>query len=606
MRRRLNKVKERSALFVVAGGACSKCNRELTEGWHADHIIPYSAGGPTEVENMQALCQVCNLSKGTSMYVEHEWSKKNRKHFLDVNKTEYLLEACPGAGKTFAVCEIAKGLSRTHGKFFVVVPSAELTEHWCKAMSVFGIELNPDFTGPMADYDGAVVTYHRVASDQSVFRKYCGSDRVVAIFDEIHHCGDDSSWGLCIKEAFGNAHRKIALSGTPFRSTNDRIPFVEYVDGESRPDFRYSYGDAITDGVCRRVYFHLQDAECKWSIGGDQLIEQLSIEADKKRSGQKLRAALTSGDWFLKTFTAANDKLRETQRKHPGAAGLVIAIDINHAERLAQQMQAVTGIKPIVVTSDDALAGEKISAFRNSSENWIVSVKMISEGVDIPRLSVGVFASTCTTELYFRQVVGRFVRVVKEHGSKQPAFFYAPHDSRIAKNAKRQRVWLMNNGRVCEFDSFEELVTTKTPNGYGTTIRRLKQLCQDHPEATDWIDKACQKKPGGANNPEGVNQYTGDEVTFDNIQGDQRSKAPTGTSRDAAIRRLRKDRPDLHQKVLAKELSPHAAMIEAGFRKKRSKMDELKAIFSTCSPEEKREFAEWMETELENAWPMEN
>ncbi len=81
-------------------------------------------------------------------------------------------------------------------------------------------------------------------------------------------------------------------------------------------------------------------------------------------------------------------------------------------------------------------------------------------------------------------------------------------------------------------------------------MRRLQQLCQNRPDVLDLIDQARQRKHGG------------DRSKIDNIQ----LAAPSGTSTDAALRRLRKDRPDLHQRVINKELSAHAAMIEAGYQ----------------------------------------
>lgn len=54
----------RVALFLAAGGRCAKCGERLAPGWHADHVRPVAAGGPTEARNGQALCPRCNLIKG--------------------------------------------------------------------------------------------------------------------------------------------------------------------------------------------------------------------------------------------------------------------------------------------------------------------------------------------------------------------------------------------------------------------------------------------------------------------------------------------------------------------------------------------------------------
>jgi hypothetical protein len=155
--------------------------------------------------------------------------------------------------------------------------------------------------------------------------------------------------------------------------------------------------------------------------------------------------------------------------------------------------------------------------------------------------------------------------------------------SQIIERNLWQRVWLEPLGCILEFDTFEEFVTTKSPYGYGTTIRDLKQLCRDYPIALDWIDKACMK---GAGAPVGNQNASSAETTVDNVHGCLEAERPAGNSRDAALRRLRKDRPDLHAQVLEKEMSPHAAMIEAGFRKKPSRVEQILALWKKCTPEE--------------------
>ena len=54
----------RVALFLAAQGRCAECGEALEPGWHADHVRPFRAGGPTQPANGQALCPRCNLRKG--------------------------------------------------------------------------------------------------------------------------------------------------------------------------------------------------------------------------------------------------------------------------------------------------------------------------------------------------------------------------------------------------------------------------------------------------------------------------------------------------------------------------------------------------------------
>src|SRR5438270_152532 len=92
------------------------------------------------------------------------------------------------------------------------------------------------------------------------------------------------------------------------------------------------------------------------------------------------------------------------------AGGLVIASDQQSARAYAKLIGQLTGEKAVVVLSDDAGASGRIAAFAGSQQRWLVAVRMVSEGVDIPRLAVGVYATSASTPLFFAQAVGRFVR----------------------------------------------------------------------------------------------------------------------------------------------------------------------------------------------------
>jgi hypothetical protein len=127
--------------------------------------------------------------------------------------------------------------------------------------------------------------------------------------------------------------------------------------------------------------------------------------------------------------------------------------------------------------------------------------------------------------------------------------------------------------RPGDAQKFWEFVQTAQPKGLGTTIPKLRQICEMAEEPMkllSMLDELSQRGPGGANNPEGLGGKSGKTrdgiVNDDNIHNDKDRESPTGTSREAALRRLRKDRPDLHEQVLSGELTPHRAMVVAGFR----------------------------------------
>jgi superfamily II DNA or RNA helicase len=220
-----------------------------------------------------------------------------------------------------------------------------------------------------------------------------------------------------VREAFEPARRRLALTGTPFRSDANPIPFVTYIpetDGSKRSasDYVYGYGPALSDGVVRPVIFLAYSGEMHWRTrAGDEISATLGTPMTKDQVAQAWRTALDpSGDWIQRVLEAADKRLTEVRRAMPDAAGLVIAGDHETARAYAALLRRISGVRPVVVLSDDPTASRKISAFATSDARWMVAVRMVSEGVDVPRLAVGVYATSVSTPLFFAQAVGRFVR----------------------------------------------------------------------------------------------------------------------------------------------------------------------------------------------------
>ena len=237
------------------------------------------------------------------------------------------------------------------------------------------------------------------------------------ILDEVHHAGDALSWGEGVREAFEPATRRLALTGTPFRSDINPIPFVTYApgaDGVPRrvADFTYGYAHALADHVVRPVLFMAYSGEMQWRTrAGDEVAARLGEPLTKDLNAQALRTALDpDGAWIPSVLAAADTRLTEVRRHVPDAGGLVIATDQDSARAYAKLLRAISGEAPTVVLSDEKAASKKIATFTDSDARWMVAVRMVSEGVDVPRLAVGVYATTTATPLFFAQAVGRFVR----------------------------------------------------------------------------------------------------------------------------------------------------------------------------------------------------
>ncbi len=354
-----------------------------------------------------------------------------------------LVVATPGAGKTRFAARLAHALLAAGDvtRVVVVVPREHLKAQVARAMAQAGIELDHHFsnaTGALAsDVHGAVVTYQQVAFAPRLYRTLSAVPTLV-LLDEIHHAGEDATWGQALRDAFAGARFRVALSGTPFRSDGTPIPFVRYTAGLSDADFSYDYAAALRDGVCRALVFPLHGGEAEWiSRDGRAMHASFETALERRHEGERLRTALTQPAWVGDVLQKAHLKLLALRMSgHPDAGGLVAAMNQDHARFIAELMQRRLGIAPQIVVSDLDDASQRISTFAASRDPWIVAVHMISEGVDIPRLRVGVFASNVVTEMYFRQFCGRFVRT-SGHQRDGDAYVYVPDDARIRALAAR-------------------------------------------------------------------------------------------------------------------------------------------------------------------------
>jgi superfamily II DNA or RNA helicase len=263
-----------------------------------------------------------------------------------------------------------------------------------------------------------VVTYAQVAAAPALHRARTSARRTLVVLDEVHHAGDALSWGEAVREAFEPAARRLALTGTPFRSDENAIPFVRYEaepDGARRSaaDHAYGYGEALRDGVVRPVLFLAYSGEARWRTrAGEELSARLGEPGTAEHVGRAWRTALDpGGDWVPAVLAAADTRLSQVRAGGmPDAGGLVIASDQAAARAYARRLAAIAGEEPTVVLSDDGGASARIAAFGRSTDRWMVAVRMVSEGVDVPRLAVGVYATSASTPLYFAQAIGRFVR----------------------------------------------------------------------------------------------------------------------------------------------------------------------------------------------------
>jgi len=167
--------------------------------------------------------------------------------------------------------------------------------------------------------------------------------------------------------------------------------------------------------VVRPVIFLAYSGQMRWrTSSGEEMAAELGEGFTKDITSQAWRTALDpNGQWIPSVLQAADQRLTEVRRTVPDAGALVIATDHQDAKAYAEQLRRITGEKPTVVLSDDKTASDKIDEFSAGDARWMVAVRMVSEGVDVPRLAVGVYATSTSTPLFFAQAVGRFVRARK-------------------------------------------------------------------------------------------------------------------------------------------------------------------------------------------------
>ena len=355
----------------------------------------------------------------------------------DGPRRDFLLTATPGAGKTTFALAVAQRLltRRVIDRVVVICPTDHLRTQWADAAGAVGLLLDPKMSnaqGPVpAGAHGYVSTYAQVAGRPAIHAARCGKQRTLVILDEIHHAGDGLSWGEATAEAFGDVHRRLSLTGTPFRTKpGERIPFVDYeTDGEllrSVADYTYGYRQAESDRVDRPVVFAAYTGVSRWrNSAGEVIAASLTDAGTKSVEAAAWKTALDpAGGWVPHVIAAMDERITHLRESGmPDAAGIVLASDQDAARAYATIVKQITGHKPALILSDDPAASKRIEKFRVSNERIAVCVRMISEGVDIPRAACLAWMTAYRTPLFFAQAVGR---VVRARGVKESATVFLP------------------------------------------------------------------------------------------------------------------------------------------------------------------------------------
>jgi superfamily II DNA or RNA helicase len=395
-------------------------------------------------------------------------AKEVLEQLVERGKDRALIAACPGAGKTrFTVSVISDWLrDRALECAIVVVPSRYLKSQWQKEFQAHNISALADIdNGTLEDrqhrgmelFDPArpvlLVTYQQVASFPDLFAVLCARHKVYAVFDEIHHADENAHFGQSLAVAFEDATFKLSLSGTPFNTKGGRLAFCDCsqrINSEGKRvnrtnvDFELSYGDALkavgtTDdpNVVRPVTFIKWNGYTKWRLFNTATRQEEAKIIDGSRASDSLGPLLdTELENLPKMIRAAIDELAEVRQHHATAGMLIVGRDGDHCEEIAKIVRRM-GIHDVsIVKYDTPGSHREIERFSKSRDRVIIAIKMISEGVDIPRLRVGVYASDVQTPMFFTQFVGRFIRWDKGLSGLQSAAIFIPEHVTLIAHAK--------------------------------------------------------------------------------------------------------------------------------------------------------------------------
>lgn len=373
-----------------------------------------------------------------------KWQKEALEIYRKAKASDFLVVATPGAGKTTFALTVAEKLlgAKRINTVIIVAPTDHLRTQWSEAAVEKGIFLDPSLKNNagliLPDFDGYVSTYAEIGNNVGIHKARANERgrKTLVIFDEIHHAGDGYSWGNSIKIAFNDVTRRLSLTGTPFRTGSEFIPFITYEEIEkgisvSKPDYTFGYGEALEESVVRPVSFAAYSGETTWSNSANDVVT-VKLGDETLTAAQELKAWTTAldpkGAWIKHVIQAADERLTHVRNAGMSNAGaMILAGDQEKARAYAKIVQKISGTKPTIVLSDDRKASNKITEFSNSKnpdDRWLVAVRMVSEGVDVPRLAVGVWATKYKTSLFFAQAIGRFVRL-KQKGETATVFLPA-------------------------------------------------------------------------------------------------------------------------------------------------------------------------------------
>lgn len=465
--RRLFSSSQAAELLAAAGYKCQgdDCpDRDLShgQGFECHHDKRHADGGATSIYNGRVLCLSCHRKTFAGVQdpdvglvrsvceTNREWQNAAVARWIEVTPAQrlFVLEAAPGAGKTrFAACVSRIELDSDSSEIthvIIVVPWKPILTSMKEAIGSLRLDVREGFhysrkMGVLQrppDGDVTLDTYAGICNQDTVdvLRSWKQSSgfRFLLVLDEIHHTNTVSGkWGPFASEIASLADKVLVMSGTYFRSDNRMIEFLKYDpegDPNGRPvrDYQITYSECVAERYVRQVAFRWCDAELEIAKRGEDRVRKRMLSAINSSSHKQLSVAkreVLNADgihveWMI---NEAWFELRKMRTRWPDAACLVVCqpggqgdseAEERAVHRIEKRIQALTGQTPVVVTSGDATSHGKLSHFRGDNSPFLCAIRMVSEGVDIPRVRMILFISYTDSEMLFRQIVGRSLRYI--------------------------------------------------------------------------------------------------------------------------------------------------------------------------------------------------
>ncbi len=391
---------------------------------------------------------------------------KGNHHFLTL--------ATPGAGKTLMASELADQLLKNNLVDLIICfsPSSIVSQDFTESLQ---LKIKERFDGLMGAR-GRSLTYQNLQYLDISFWQLFDKYRVFVIFDEIHHCAGSNldnanAWGeKIILNIQDKAKFTLALTGTPWRSDAAPIVLSNYMHPSNKISCDYVYGltEAIQEHVCRIPQIIAVDNNNISVVGDDETKIFNSFTCLLSQSIIPYQDIIESEAVIKYLISSAQKKLKSIRTKNPDAAGLIVASSVEHAKQISKLMRSCYNEDPVVVTYRESEPTSIIQQFRQAQTKWIISVGMISEGTNIPRLQVCCHLTNIKTEMHFRQILGRILRMT--NSNNQDAIMYMPAEPKLLQYAYRVKQDVPFEADVVKFEQIKAVVQDEIENKEVVTL----------------------------------------------------------------------------------------------------------------------------------------